>query len=97
DLGGRNALLSKHFYYFGDHPVPLPAHLRPIMHQAQGHKSRTNAEYAAEFVEWIEGLGLKPNGLYGEPQLRREIIPDSDGGTRCSTRDLEEDRDDEIC
>src|SRR2546429_3618769 len=33
DLGGRNALLSEHFYYFGDHPVQLPAHLRPIVHQ----------------------------------------------------------------
>jgi putative DNA base modification enzyme with NMAD domain len=97
DLGGKNALLSERFYYFGDHPVPLPAHLRPIVHQTQGHKSRANARYAAEFIDWVEGLGLEPNGLYGEPQLRREIMADADGGAQCSARDLEEDEDDQIC
>jgi len=97
DLDGKNALLSQRFYYFGDQPVLLPAHLRPIVHQTQGHKSRANAQYAAEFVHWVEGLGLEPNGLFGEPQLRSEIMADLDGGAPCSTRDLEEDADDEIC
>jgi hypothetical protein len=97
DLGGRNALLSEHFYYFGDQPVPLPAHLRPIVHQTQGHKSRANAEHAAEFIDWVVGLGIEPNGLYGEPQLRREIIAGPEGGARCSARDLEEDEDDQVC
>ena len=97
DLGGRNALLSKHFYYFGDHPVELPAHLRPIVHQTHGHKSRANAEHATEFIDWVEGLGLEANGLYGEPQRKREIMADSADRGSCSARDLEEDEDDEIC
>ena len=33
DLGGKNALLSEHFYYFGDKPVCLPEHLHPIIKQ----------------------------------------------------------------
>src|SRR5437773_8388464 len=90
DLGGKNALLSERFYYFGDNAVPLPQHLRPIVHQTQGHKSRANAEYATEFIDWIEGLGFKPNNLYGEPQLKHEITADADGGAQCSARDLKE-------
>jgi hypothetical protein len=97
DLGGRNALLSDHFYYFGDRPVPLPAHLRPLTHQTQGHKSKANDTYAPEFIAWVEGLGLEENALYGEPQLKREILANSGGRERCSTRDLEQDRRDEIC
>lgn len=97
DLGGKNALLSNHFYYFGDHPRALPEPLRPIIQRRQGHKSRANAQYLSAFVEWIEGLGLKPNKLYGEPQRKREIIATSESSAACSTRDLDEDHDDEIC
>ena len=97
DLSGENALLSDHFFYFGDHPRALPEHLRPILHQTQGHKSRANAPYVNAFVNWIESLGLKPNKLHGEPLRKREIMANSESGAECSTRDLDEDRDDEIC
>src|SRR5690242_16400143 len=30
DLRGKYALLSTHFYYFGDHPVRLPSYLKGI-------------------------------------------------------------------
>ncbi len=33
DLGGRNALLSMNFYYFGTAAIPLPHDLRPIVQQ----------------------------------------------------------------
>ena len=97
DLGGRNALLSKHFYYFGNHPRLLPAHLNSIVHQTQGHKSRANADYVDAFVEWIEGLGLKPNRLYGTPQHKRLIMTDPDARGACSVKNLEEDGEDEVC
>jgi len=97
DLGGMNALLSDYFYYFGDRPRELPKHLSPIIHPRQGHKSRANAQYAGAFVEWIEGLDLKPNELYGEPQRKREIMANSESAAACSRRDLDEDHDDEIC
>lgn len=97
DLGGKNALLSDHFYYFGDQPEPLCEGLRAIIHQTQGHKSRANAEYAERFVAWIESLGLPLNHLRGEPQLRRQIMEDPTCRAACSARDLEDDKEDEVC
>ena len=70
DLGGRYALLSKHFWYFGDKARALPAGLRGIVKQGPGHRSDSNAPYLDKFVRWLEGLGLRPNELYGRPQLR---------------------------
>lgn len=70
DLGGINALLSECFYYFGDQPIPLPEHLITIVKQGQGHRSRSNAPYLLDFIEWIETLGLDVNTLYGNPQLK---------------------------
>ncbi len=69
DLGGLHVLLSRHWYYFGDQPVPLPSALVPIVKQGQGHKSRANAPYVASFVEWIDNLGVPANTLSGAPQL----------------------------
>jgi hypothetical protein len=67
DLGGKNVLLSRDFYYFGSRAIPLPDDLLPICHQTQGHKSRANAPYFARFVSWLRGLNLLPCQLYGWP------------------------------
>jgi hypothetical protein len=48
DLGGKNALVSRDFYYFGSRAIPLPNDLLPICHQTQSHKSDANAP----FVLW---------------------------------------------
>ncbi len=97
DLSGENALLSDHFYYFGDHPRPLPQHLRPIIQQTQGYKSSANAPYVEPFIVWIEGLALKPNKPYGDPQLKPRIMADAESQTACSERDLIKDDNDEMC
>jgi hypothetical protein len=97
DLGGENALLSEHFYYFGDKPRSLPADLQPIIHQTQGHKSHANAEYAERFAAWIDSLGLPPNQLQGAPQLWKQIMDNPDCRATCSTRDLDDDKDDKVC
>lgn len=76
DLAGKNALLSDHFFYFGDQPVPLPKHLRGIVQQGRGHRSKLNEPFVESFVEWIHDLGLKPNVLHGNPQYR--IFPDEE-------------------
>jgi Nucleotide modification associated domain 2 len=81
DLGGRYALLSTHFYYFGDQPVQLCDELAPIIHGQQGHKSTANQPYAAPFVSWIESLGYEPNVLHGEPQLKPLFHQPSAGST----------------
>jgi hypothetical protein len=96
DLGGHNALLSSHFYYFGDKPVRLPKKLEPIVHRTQGHKSRANSDYVDEFVSWIEGLGLAPCSLHGEPQLKSKIMQSHDCRGLCARQDNEEDQDDRI-
>lgn len=70
DLGGKYALLSSHYYYFGDKSsnFELPENLFPIINQRQGHKSDLNATYFEEFVRWISQFEL--NKLYGEPYYK---------------------------
>ena len=69
DMRGGFALLSTHFFYFGDKPKPLPPDLMPIVKQGQGHRSTSNVQYYDRFVEWIENLGYRPNTLVGKPQI----------------------------
>jgi hypothetical protein len=69
DLSGRNALISKHFYYFGSRAIPLPQHLADICHPTQGHRSDANAPFFKDFVRWIEGGKRKTGQLYGWPDF----------------------------
>jgi hypothetical protein len=95
DLGGEYALLSNHFYYFGDKPVELPNNLQAIIHSTQGHKSNANQPYVDEFVKWINGYEL--NRLYGEPQLKSEFIVEKEKiRSKCARQDLQEDENDEL-
>ncbi|MBC6430710.1 hypothetical protein FM036_07630 [Nostoc sp. HG1] len=74
DLGGVNVLISRHFYYFGEKAVHLPASLTPIVHNSPGYKSPQNEPYKDEFVTWIENSSYKPNKLHGEPQFKKKFI-----------------------
>jgi hypothetical protein len=67
DIGGRNALISRHFYYFGSKALPLPPRLQGICHQTQAHRSNANAEFVKPFLEWIDSLKLDSGQLYGWP------------------------------
>ncbi len=70
DLGGVNALVSEHFYYFGNSARALPpGRLRNIVHQGRGHRSKANSDYVQDFVDWIGGLGLS-TGKHGEPDFK---------------------------
>lgn len=88
DLSGKNALLSKHFFYFGDRPRQLPEHLLPIVKKGPGHRSRANDRYLQAFFEWLDGLGLEPNRLYGKPQRRlfqdRDVHLHSSSASECT-------------
>jgi len=75
-------LLSNHFFYFGNKPVPLPDHLLPVVKQTQGHRSHSNAAHLEAFVEWLHRLGHKPNVLMGKPQFR--VWPGMSFRRRCS-------------
>ena len=76
DIGGKNALVSKHFYYFGDRPIDIPDHLSGMVIQQQCHFSNKNDKYAVAFVNWIDALGLLPNELYGHPQIKLDLRKD---------------------
>jgi hypothetical protein len=73
DLGGRNVLLSMNFHYFGSHPVPLPPHLQPIIHQTQGHKVNANDAHVVPFVQWLEDQQFERNCLVGNPDRLNEV------------------------
>lgn len=97
DLGGEHALISDHFYYFGDHPIELPENFSDLIHKQQGHKVKEDQSYTERFVKWIENLGYNPNELHGEPQLKSEFELDSDIRSKCACRDLEDEDSKSIC
>jgi len=79
DLGGKNALISKDFYYFGSRAIRLPANLIQICPVTQGHRSHKNEPYRVAFESWIRSLGLSSGQLYGWP----DAILDWDIVARC--------------
>jgi len=83
DLGGKNTLLSEHFYYFGNEAICIPHHLRGIIKQGQGHKSNANEPYKQEFIFWLESKGFVLNKLYGSPQIKVNF-KDSSCDNKCA-------------
>jgi hypothetical protein len=67
DLSGENALLSTHFFYFGDEAIPLPDGLRPIAQNQQGHRKQLNGPCIGEFVNWVNGFRVAPGTVIGKP------------------------------
>lgn len=53
DLSGEYALLSEHFYYFGDHPIALPEHLQELVKRGPGHRDTQNSPYIELFADWL--------------------------------------------
>lgn len=84
DLSGAYALISEHFFYFGDKPRQLPLRLQAIAMQRQGHRSRANDALVQPFLQWIHGLRLAPAHLYGNPQ--RCLWEDSPSSENCTRR-----------
>jgi hypothetical protein len=67
DLSGNNALLSTHFYYFGEEPRPLPSALKGIIKKSQGYLKIEDPELIDRFEKWIKQF--KKNRIYALPQL----------------------------
>jgi hypothetical protein len=90
DLGGINVLLSDHFYYFGENPVFIPAHLTGIIKTGPGHKKDTGRPLIMEFEKWIAKFGV--NQLYGKPQV--EVKWDNpDSLAKCEIEGCRDDKD----
>ncbi|MCE7057968.1 hypothetical protein LZF95_25005 [Algoriphagus sp. AGSA1] len=96
DLGGQYALLSSHFYYFGDNPIDIPRHLSGIIKQSQGHKSQSNGHHFNEFVNWITSIGYAKNIIHSEPKDRSFFTSEKGYLRRCAQCDKEYDDIDEI-
>lgn len=79
DLGGKNVLLSEHFYYFGVEARSLPVDLRELVKKNQGHKKIERKDILEEFEKWI--AQFKKNTLYAEPQM--PWIIDKKGSCGC--------------
>jgi hypothetical protein len=52
DLGGKNVLVSKKFYYFGSRAVALPKNLNELR-IGRGHKSRFSSDTISAFTKFI--------------------------------------------
>jgi len=99
DKRGKNVLLSEHFYYFGKEAVKLPNDLLSIVKQGQGHRSRSNADFARDFIDWINSDSKTTpyrNDVKSEPQLLKEVFA-KNNFNNCSTCRKEEGNEDEAC
>lgn len=65
DVGGKNVLISEHFYYFGDAPVQLPQSFYEVCHTTQGQKIVKPAELANSFIDWLTNNFQQ--GRHGDP------------------------------
>ncbi len=86
DLSGEYALLSEHFFYFGDRAIDLPEHLLGIVKRGPAHRSRGNDPYLSSFLGWLHGLGLTPNGVHGDPPEMLRRPPCAPQGTSSTVR-----------
>jgi len=97
DLGGKFALISEHFYYFGDNPIELPENLTNIIQRGQGHKSKSNRPYVNDFISWIEKQKCELNSINGEPQMKKKFLKDKGFFSECSKeRNREAEMDEKI-
>lgn len=92
DISGQNALLSNHFYYFGEKPRPLPNNLKEIIKKNQGHKKIERIDLIANFEQWIKQFDK--NKIYAEPQMKYEFDkePTDEQISKCARRHKEDDR-----
>ena len=77
DLGGKNALIAREFYYYGKDAIALPPSLADIVHQGRAHKSDANDPYVRTFVRWIR---THKRGVRGKPDKEIEWGPVGAGG-----------------
>lgn len=89
DLRGVNALISNHFYYFGEDPIEIPD--KNLIKKGPGHKIITDEEHIREFVNWISKF--EKNKIYANPQksyLYQNIMDDEIKKTcsQCSKNNL---------
>jgi len=63
DTGGKNAIISENFYYFGDNAQILPKSFNDFLHSGVGEKI-TPKDLQNEFLKW---LFSHRKGINGDP------------------------------
>jgi hypothetical protein len=66
DTGGKNVLISKAFYYFGDKAIAIPERFREICNKGRNMKSASiPISVAGKFIQWLESKHKV--GIHGDP------------------------------
>lgn len=52
DLSGKNVLLCKDFWYFGDSAMKIPDYLLPVVKKGPGHKRLKDQTLVNKFILW---------------------------------------------
>jgi hypothetical protein len=66
DIGGRNAIVSRCFWYFGNQSPELPTDLIHLVHSGQGHSlsARRRPDDLSRLLAWLSHW---PQGVLGSP------------------------------
>jgi len=56
DLSGRNVLICKRFWYFGDHPEELPFRFHELIKTGPGHKRFEETPQIKQFLAWLSKI-----------------------------------------
>ena len=79
DIGGRNALISRNFVYWGGSGPPLPDDLRGLI-IGRAHRSTSNDRLIPAFRKWFE---RQERGRLGWPTLSYAIDGTGNRRKRC--------------
>jgi hypothetical protein len=69
DTGGRNALISEEFFYFGHNAPRVPKQYADLVAAGRGHRRRPIDSQFAEFLSWLRRNYSR--GVLGRPLLTR--------------------------
>ena len=84
DLGGKHALLSKHFYYFGNSAPKIPPQFSVLIRQGRSHQAPKNESIKEKFVKWLTQKFDK-NRIFGDPQIELLFVK-NEGDKLCRSK-----------
>ena len=77
-------LISRHFYYFGEHGIDIPKKKFPDLEKkGAGFRRDFAREYIKRFVTWLEERG--ESGKLGEPGMREDRESSWEGSGVCKS------------
>ena len=54
DIGGKNVLISRSFFYFGRKPISIPTRFHHLLAITQGHRNTHDEKVIKKFWKWLE-------------------------------------------